>query len=242
MTVLLSFLALLALGAASNITDTHTVCNYLYKKYPQYFAWDTLGPDALETVYNASVYTEINTVYWNFQNSFNRAACAFFPATAEQVSDAVQMLNNYTSVQYALKSGGHQPAPGFSSTDGGVMISFEPNLASTVRAEDGEHFIVGAGARWGDAYLVAEETNQVIVGGRLGHIGVGGFILGGGLSYYSAQYVSHTCCSRLALLIALPGLRLRQRRQLRSRPRGWHRDQRQQDFQRGPVVRATWRR
>ncbi|KAK5125234.1 hypothetical protein LTR85_000910 [Meristemomyces frigidus] len=188
MATFLTFFALLALGAASNTTDTHAVCNYLYNKYPKFLAWDTTGPDALETAYNASVYTEINTVYWNSQNSQYRAACAFFPATAEQVSDAVHMLNNYTSVPYALKSGGHQPAPGFSSTDGGVMISFEPNLNQTVRAADGKHFVVGAGARWGNVYKVAEETNQVVVGGRLGHIGVGGFVLGGGLSYYSAQY------------------------------------------------------
>lgn len=129
-------------------------------------------------------------MYWNNQNSYDyRAACAFFPESAEQVSTAVVQLNKYPSVKFGLKSGGHNPAPGFSAVADGVLISFEPNLASTVRTADGNHFIVGPGARWGDVYKVAGETNQIAVGGRLAHIGVGGFALGGGLSYYSAQYV-----------------------------------------------------
>ena len=73
--------------------------------------------------------------------------------------------------------------------NGGVMISFEPNVSATVRTNDGKHFWVGPGARWGDAYDVTGQTNQVVVRGRLGHIGVGGFVLGGGLSFYSAQYI-----------------------------------------------------
>lgn len=130
-------------------------------------------------------------MYWNNVNSYDyRAACAFFPENAQQVSDAVKQLNKYPSVQFALKSGGHQPAPGFSAVSEGVLISMEPNLASTVRTDDGKHFIVGTGARWGDVYQVTGQTNEVVVGGRLAHIGVGGLTLGGGLSYYSSQYVS----------------------------------------------------
>jgi len=170
--------------------DTTAVCTYLENKYSSYFAWDPLSANGIKDLTNATVYTDINAVYWNAANSLLRACCAFFPANAAMVSDAVQQLNKYPNANFALKSGGHQPAPGFSATDGGVMISFEPNMASTVRSDDGKHFFVGPGARWGDAYKVTGETNQVVVGGRLGHIGVGGFVLGGGLSFYSAQYVS----------------------------------------------------
>ena len=143
MKVFLSFLALFALAAADAKSDTKAVCKYLYNKYPKYFAWDTLGPNALQTAYNASVYHDINTVWWNAQNRLFRSRCAFFPGDAEQVSDVVKQLNKYPEARFALKSGGHQPAPEFSATDGGVMIAFEPNLASTVRTEDGKHFIVG---------------------------------------------------------------------------------------------------
>lgn len=179
-----------AAAATAPNADTTAVCNYLYTRYPNYFAWDPKGPNGAKTVSNATVYTDINTVYWNAANSHLRAGCAFFPANAEMVSDAVKALNKYQSATFALKSGGHQPAPGFSATDGGVMISFKPNMDKTVRSADGKHFYVGPGARWGDVYNVTGQTNQIVVGGRLGHIGVGGFVLGGGLSYYSAQYVS----------------------------------------------------
>jgi FAD/FMN-containing dehydrogenase len=174
-------------SAAAVTPDTLTVCQYLQSKYPTFFAWDPLGPKGLGAP-NATIYNDINSIYWNAQNSRLRAACAFFPESAQQVSDAVITLNKYPSVRFALKSGGHQPAPGFSATDGGVIISFGPNLASTVRSQDGNHFFVGPGARWGDVYNVTGRTNQLVVGGRLAHIGVGGLTLGGGLSYLSAQY------------------------------------------------------
>lgn len=202
MKTFLCLLPWLALVAADAKSDTNAVCEYLHDKYPKYFAWDTLGPHALQTVSNASTYHDINSVYWNAQNRLFRAACAFFPGNAKQVSDAVKQLNKHPEAKFALKSGGHQPAPGFSSTDGGVIISFEPNLADTVRTEDGKHFIVGPGARWGDSYAVTQKTNQVVVGGRLSHIGVGGFAVGGGLSFYSAQYVSAETIGELALQIA----------------------------------------
>lgn len=192
MLFLAAFSSLVALASAAPSADTLAVCDYLYTKYSQYIAYNPLGQGALKTVGNASEYNDINSVYWNNQNSYQyRPACIFFPANADQVSDAVKQLNKYPSVQYGLKSGGHNPAPGFNAVKDGVLISFAPNLASTVRTGDGKHFVVGPGARWGDVYKVTTQTNQVVVGGRLGHIGVGGLTFGGGLSYYSAQYVSH---------------------------------------------------
>ncbi|KAF2166650.1 hypothetical protein M409DRAFT_66628 [Zasmidium cellare ATCC 36951] len=183
--------SLVVLATAAPNADTVKVCDYLHKTYPQYMAYDTLGTEALNSAYNASVYTQINTDYWNNQNSYQfRAACAFFPANAAQVSDVVKQLNKYPDVPFGLKSAGHQPAPGFSSTKDGVLIAFEPNLGKTVtqRTADGKHYILGPGARWGDVYQITGKNNEIVVGGRLAHIGVGGLTLGGGLSYYSAQY------------------------------------------------------
>lgn len=186
---LLALSSLLALASAAPSPDTLKVCDYLYEKYPNYIAYDPLGASGLKTAANASLWTQTNTVYWNNQNSYAfRSACTFFPGTAQHVSDAITQLNKYPSVKFALKGGGHQPAPGFSSVSQGVLMAFEVNLASTTRTSDGKHFIVGPGGRWGDVYKEAGKTNQIVVGGRLAHIGVGGFVLGGGLSYYSAQY------------------------------------------------------
>lgn len=183
---ILSFLSLSALAVASSID----VCHQLHSAYPEYVVWDPLSAQALQTIGNASLYATARTEYWNGVNAKNRPACVFFPATAQHVSAAVEKLNEYPSVQFALKSGGHNFNVGLSSTANGVLISFNENLSSVKRSDDGESFEVGAGARWGDVYKVGAETNQVAVGGRLSNIGVAGFTLGGGLSYYSAQYVS----------------------------------------------------
>lgn len=214
-------LATLVVARAGSSNDTMAVCQRLASQYPDIVAFDPLLDAANQTPALDAAYEETNTVYWNAQNSEYRAACALLPENADQVSSAVRLLNDYPSVKFALKSGGHNPAPGFSATDGGVLISFEPNLNSTVRTDDGKHFIVGAGARWSSVYETASETNQILVGGRLGHIGVTGFIVGGGLSYYSAQYV---CAyrgleSKGRTLMPSLGSGLRQRRHFRGSPR-----------------------
>ena len=178
-----------ALASPSSNADAVGTCEYLHSVYPKDLAWDPLSPQGIESILNAPLYNEAVSEYWNGVNSGNRPTCVFFPSSAEQVSTAVKQLNKYSSAEFALKSGGHNFNSGISSTDGGVLISFNQNLASISRSADGESFHVGPGARWGDVYEVTAETNQVLVGGRLGNIGVGGFTPGGGLSYYSAQYV-----------------------------------------------------
>ena len=182
----LLLLSLCALAVASSID----VCHQLHSLYPEYVVWDPLSAQGLQTISNSSLYFNARTEYWNGVNANNRPACVFFPANAQHVSAAVKQLNEYPSAQFALKSGGHNFNVGFSSTANGVLISFNENLSSVKLSEDGRSFEVGAGARWGDVYKVGAETNQVAVGGRLSNIGVAGFTLGGGLSYYSAQYVS----------------------------------------------------
>jgi FAD/FMN-containing dehydrogenase len=107
-------------------------------------------------------------------NAQNRPACVLFPFTAEEVSYAVRQLNKYPNTQFALKSGGHNFNAGVSSTNGGVLISFNEKLSSVTRPASGVSFEVGPGARWGNVYEIAAKTNYVVVGGRLANIGVAG--------------------------------------------------------------------
>ncbi|PWY76781.1 FAD dependent oxidoreductase [Aspergillus eucalypticola CBS 122712] len=147
--------------AASN-TDAVSVCQHLHTAYPQYTVWDPTGTYGLETFWNQSYYSNAVKEYWNGVNADNRPACAFFPATAQQVSVAVQQLNKYPTAPFALKGGGHNFNVGFSSTNGGVLISFNENMSSTTRNSDGQSFDIGPGARWGDVYAVTQKTNQVV--------------------------------------------------------------------------------
>lgn len=46
-------------------------------------------------------------------------------------------------------------------------------------SEDRETAYVGTGSRWGAVYEFLEPWNVTVVGGRVGDVGVGGFLLGG---------------------------------------------------------------
>lgn len=128
--------------------------------------------------------------YWNAQIANSRAACTFFLSNAEEGSVAVGALNASPEADYALRSGGHNPNPGFSSVDKGVKIAFQPNSQFVNVASDAETVEIGAGCRWEDVYRALEPYGKAVAGGRLGNVGVVGLTLGGGLSYLSAQYVS----------------------------------------------------
>jgi len=105
--------------------------------------------------------------YWSAANADYTPACVVFPTSAEHVSQIVQLLLNYTDVEFALKSGGHNPNVGFASTDGGVLISFSSLANTTYNAEEGTADI-GPGARWGDVLTALESENVAVVGGRIG--------------------------------------------------------------------------
>ncbi|KAE9393030.1 FAD-binding domain-containing protein, partial [Gymnopus androsaceus JB14] len=46
----------------------------------------------------------------------------------------------------------------------------------------------GAGSRWRDVYAVLKPENLTTVGGRVGDVGVGGFLLGGGIGFLSTEH------------------------------------------------------
>lgn len=181
-------LLIIATSAAAPSKDTTAVCNALYAAYPHQLVYDPLGSLGSKTLSNATLYRTTRTDYWNGHNGDNRAACAFYPGDAKAVAFAVTKLNQYPSVGFALKSGGHNANLGFSSVNGGVLISFRPNLASTVVSADRQTADVGPGSKWDEAVTECGKYGKAVVGGRLGHVGVGGYTLGGGLSFLTSQY------------------------------------------------------
>ncbi|OAA34241.1 FAD-binding, type 2 [Metarhizium rileyi] len=169
-------------------TDTIAACSELHALFPGYLVWDPVGPHASSTISLASTYNAALLDYWNAASSENRAGCSFFPSNAEQVSVAVKILNQLPTVRFALKGGGHNPNLGYSSVHQGVLIAFRPNSQYAIPSEDGKTIEVGAGCKWEDVYSALEPQGKTVVGGRLGDVGVAGLLLGGGLSYLSAQY------------------------------------------------------
>lgn len=105
--------------------------------------------------------------YWSAANADLHPACAVFPTSVDQVSEIVTILQNNSGVNFAVKSGGHNPNVGFSSTDGGVLISMS-NLSSTVLSSDTKTADIGPGARWVNVVEALNGTGVTVVSGRLG--------------------------------------------------------------------------
>jgi len=55
-------------------------------------------------------------------------------------------------------------------------------------SEDQSTVAIGVGNRWGAVYNYLQPYNLTVTGGRIGTVGVGGLVLGGGLHYFSARY------------------------------------------------------
>ncbi|KKY29139.1 putative fad binding domain-containing protein [Phaeomoniella chlamydospora] len=69
----------------------------------------------------------------------------------------------------------------------GVLIAAS-GLTSIQLSTSRESVTIGPGNRWGDIYEYLEPYDLIVVGGRLGVVGVPGFMLGGGISFFGNQY------------------------------------------------------
>ncbi|CZR53974.1 uncharacterized protein PAC_03857 [Phialocephala subalpina] len=134
-----------------------------------------------------SQYSTARTHYWNAANADRTPACVVLPQNAQDVSDAIRVLLGYPDIGVAVKSGGHNANVGFSSTDGGVLISMA-NSNSTTISPDLQTAYLSPGATWAQTLAALEPYGKAAVGGRIGDVGVGGLLLGCGLSFLSALY------------------------------------------------------
>ncbi|KAF2023710.1 FAD binding domain-containing protein [Setomelanomma holmii] len=129
---------------------------------------------------------ETQTPYWS-ATVYSSPACVFVPQDAQQVSFAVTTFT-LTLSKFAVRGGGHMPIPGYNGIDrSGVLLS-SSNLTTLSLSGDKSTVSVGPGNRWRDVYAYLKSSGLVAVGGRVGHVGVPGLLLGGGISFYSSQY------------------------------------------------------
>lgn len=113
--------------------------------------------------------------------------CVILPRNASEVSASLQIIGSY-SVQFAVRSGGHSPNPGWSSIGAQGLLLDLQRMNGVQLSADGTFASVGPGARWGDVYAALDAAGAVVAGGRVTTIGVGGLVLGGGLSHLSNQF------------------------------------------------------
>jgi FAD/FMN-containing dehydrogenase len=105
--------------------------------------------------------------YWSSTQIDLVPACAVFPTSTRDVSRIVKVLNEYPEVGFAVKSGGHNPNTGFSSTKGGVLISFSKWSATEI-SNDRRTADIQPGARWENVIADLEPYQVAVVGGRIG--------------------------------------------------------------------------
>ncbi|KAF2478385.1 FAD-binding domain-containing protein [Lindgomyces ingoldianus] len=131
-------------------------------------------------------YVYEQTQYWSTSCSALKPSCIIFPNSAAEVASIAKIIAN-TTESWAIKSGGHNPNNFFSSVEGGPLISTD-HLDQAVLDPVTGIVDVGPGNRLDSIAAKLQGSGWTFVGGRIGNTGVGGLVLGGGLSYMSAQY------------------------------------------------------
>lgn len=124
--------------------------------------------------------------YWSEACSLLKPSCIIFPTTADEVAAIMRILRKNND-DFSVKSGGHSPNLYFSSVEDGPIIS-TVKLDSMNLDEETGIVQAGPGNRLDDMAKQLDGTGWTFVGGRIGNTGIGGLILGGGLSYMSTQY------------------------------------------------------
>ncbi|KAK3302991.1 uncharacterized protein B0T15DRAFT_260730 [Chaetomium strumarium] len=146
-------------------------------------AREALGTDLVSLAPANQTLVEVN---WS-ETCWAAPSCVVQPSSARLLSVVLRIIVQF-QVLFAVRSGGHSPNPGWASIgQPGVLIDLSRLDAFRVNA-DASVVSVGPGQRWGSVLAALDPYNVTVVGARLPGLGVGGFLLGGGLSYFSGEY------------------------------------------------------
>ncbi|KAJ5797195.1 CAZyme family AA7 [Penicillium psychrosexuale] len=137
--------------------------------------------DRISLAYNTDL-----TEYWSAACGDLKPTCIAAPSSAAEMAQVIKNLYDVDTL-FAIKSGGHNPNNGFSSFQDGLLVSTK-NLDQVDYNPTDQTVVIGPGLSWEEAQKGLAGTGRAIVGGRMGGVGVGGYMLGGGMSFLSTQY------------------------------------------------------
>ncbi|KAI1368319.1 hypothetical protein F5Y08DRAFT_296390 [Xylaria arbuscula] len=147
-------------------------CQQLASKYPK----DVFFPQS------ETFHTESTAIY--SETCILSPSCVFEPSSAASLGSAVQIIRAARS-RFAVRAGGHMPVPGAQSVESGVMIALS-KLNTRNLNRDKTIASIGPGQTWEDVYTWLAPEGLAVNGGRYGTVGVGGLLVGGGISYFSS--------------------------------------------------------
>ncbi|KAH8879824.1 FAD-binding domain-containing protein [Thozetella sp. PMI_491] len=130
-------------------------------------------------------YKECNSSYWSLTPRL-RPGVIVQPRTTEEVARALKSILDTEGCQFAIRSGGHMSWAGSNNIQDGVTIDLGL-INQTVYNAETQIASIGPGGRWTDVYWALEKKGVMVAGGREGLVGVGGLILGGGITYYTCK-------------------------------------------------------
>ncbi|KAI1307069.1 FAD binding domain-containing protein [Xylaria venustula] len=112
--------------------------------------------------------------------------CIVLPSTTEEVSNVIKTLTTH-QCPFGIQSGGHGLFPGANSVQNGVTIDLG-NMNTTAYNVETKMASIQPGCRWKPVFETLAEYGVAVTGGRDSDVGAGGFILGGGNSFWSASH------------------------------------------------------
>ncbi|RQM06374.1 hypothetical protein DH86_00001192, partial [Scytalidium sp. 3C] len=126
---------------------------------------------------------------WWALNTRLRPYCLVLPESSQEVAVALKALveanDGAGDWHIALRSGGHASTE-INNIVQGVTIDLSMLNSTSYDSEAGVAHI-GSGARWRDVYTDLAQSGVTVAGGRDGGVGVGGYLLGGGISFYQGE-------------------------------------------------------
>jgi hypothetical protein len=143
------------------------------------------GLQSLVLLPDSDAYTKREASYWA-ANVALHPKCIVQPRTSDDVSRIIKVLAS-TDGLVAVRSGGHTQWAGSNDIDQGVTVDLGQMTNVTFDAQS-KLASLQPGSRWGDIYEKLLKHSVCVTGGRDGNVGIGGFLTGGGNSYYAGLY------------------------------------------------------
>ena len=152
-----------------------TQCHDLSARFPELVSFP-----------GTEVYDREQALYWTSQQADSRPACRLTPRNTHHTSEIMQHLHKH-EIDFAIVSGGRGTADGASNIYHGVTLDLSL-LSAVSYSYEKSSITVQSGARWKDVYELLDSQKVTASGARTGSVGVGGYLLGGGISTLAARH------------------------------------------------------